>query len=120
MNESSEAKLHFLDYWRVIRVRFGIILLAFILVVTSAGVVTYFSPRYYRSSVFMQVSSNESGITPFERNQDSREAIDPGYAATQYEIIQRKEVLNPVVKQLKLIEKWGEQGQQLQPEQAYY
>ena len=46
-----ESKLHFLDYWRVVRVRFGIVLLSFLLVVITAGVTTYFQPRKYRASV---------------------------------------------------------------------
>ena len=37
----------FLDYWRVIRVRFGIVLLSFLLVVITAGITTYFQPRKY-------------------------------------------------------------------------
>ena len=46
-NAVQEAKLHFLDYWRVIRLRLPIIILAFLLVVVTAGVTTYFLPRQY-------------------------------------------------------------------------
>ena len=38
MTESTEAKLHFLDYWRVVKLRLGLILLTFFLVMVTAGV----------------------------------------------------------------------------------
>ncbi len=46
-----EVKLHALDYWRVIRVRLGIVVLAFLLVELTTAVTTYFMPRQYRSTV---------------------------------------------------------------------
>ena len=49
MNDSSEVKLHFLDYWRVVKVRSGIIALTFLLVVITAGITCYFLPRQYYS-----------------------------------------------------------------------
>jgi len=57
MAQTDEAKLHFLDYWRVIRVRWMLILLAFLLVLVTAAVVTYFQPREYQSSAFIEVRS---------------------------------------------------------------
>ena len=36
MENSQDSKLHFLDYWRVIRVRFGLVILVFLLVVIVA------------------------------------------------------------------------------------
>ena len=40
MAHNDEVKLHFLDYWRVIRVRWGLMLLAFFLVLITAAIVT--------------------------------------------------------------------------------
>ncbi len=45
---AGESKLHFLDYWRVIRVRFGIVVLTFLLVVITTGLSTYLLPKKYR------------------------------------------------------------------------
>ena len=57
--QKSDARLHsasrwlesrsctFLDYWRVVRVRFGIVLLTFLLVVISTALVTYLLPKKY-------------------------------------------------------------------------
>ena len=33
MNETNEVKLHFLDYWRTIKVRMGLILLTFFYII---------------------------------------------------------------------------------------
>ena len=51
MNDTNEVKLHFLDYWRTIKMRMGLILLTFFLVMVTAGVTTYFMPREYFSKV---------------------------------------------------------------------
>ena len=45
MAQHTEVKLHFLDYWRVIRIRWVLILLSFLLVLLTAAVVTYFQPH---------------------------------------------------------------------------
>jgi polysaccharide biosynthesis transport protein len=57
MAHNDEVKLHFLDYWRVIRVRWGLISLAFFLVLITAAIVTYFQPREYKASAFIEVKS---------------------------------------------------------------
>ena len=44
MNDASEVKLHFLDYWRIIKVRAGLITLAFLVVMVRPGY-TDFLPR---------------------------------------------------------------------------
>ena len=54
MIDSSEVKLHFLDYWRVIKLRAGLILLVFLLVMVSAGVATYFMEREYFARVSLE------------------------------------------------------------------
>jgi hypothetical protein len=41
--QQAEAKLHFLDYWRIIRIRKTVILLVFLLVVITATLVTFIS-----------------------------------------------------------------------------
>ena len=61
MNDASEVKLHFLDYWRTIRLRAGLIALAFLLVMITAGVTVYFLPRQYLSKVTMEVKPDNSG-----------------------------------------------------------
>ena len=39
--QQSDSKLHFLDYWRIIRIRKTVILAVFLLVVLTTALVTY-------------------------------------------------------------------------------
>lgn len=104
-NPQGEAKLHFLDYWRVLRIRWPFVFLIFLLVVIIAGVVTYVSPREFvghstvevrRDDFFMQIFGGRSGPG----------RSDPRFLITQFEIMQRKEVLYPVIEKLNLVERW--------------
>jgi len=117
---SQEAKLHFLDYWRVIRLRLPIIVLAFLLVVVTAGVTTYFLPRQYQSNVIIEVEQNEQKIRIFREGYEGGMGIDPRFATTQFQIIQRKEMLYPVIDALDLVNKWGEAQGIRTREQAYF
>ncbi len=114
---ASESKLHFLDYWRIIRVRFGIVLLAFLLVVITAALTTYLQPRKYMSSVTLELRGEKENAGVFR---EARDGADPRLAATQLEIIRRKNVLYPVVDSLDLIHRWAVEGQPLTRELAYY
>ncbi len=107
-----ESKLHFLDYWRVIRVRYGIILLAFGLVVLSTGIATWLMPRSYTTQVLMQVQSDPMGFRPFGSDEGlTTQRIDPVFANTQHEIMKSGDVLIPIVEQLGLAERWsGDSG----------
>jgi capsular exopolysaccharide synthesis family protein len=115
-----EAKLHFLDYWRVIRLRLPIIILAFLLVVVTAGVTTYFMPRIFQSNVIIEVEQNEQKIRIFGDGYQGGMGMDPRFATTQFQIIQRKEMLYPVIDSMNLLQKWGEAYGVRTKEQAYF
>jgi succinoglycan biosynthesis transport protein ExoP len=115
-----EAKLHFLDYWRVIRLRLPIIVLAFLLVVVTAGITTYFMPRQYSSNVIIEVEQNDQKIRIFSDGFQGGMGMDPRFATTQFQIIQRKEMLYPVIEALDLLQKWGEKYGVRTREQAYF
>lgn len=118
MAHTEEVKLHFLDYWRVIRVRWILILLAFLLVLITAAVVTYFQPREYQSSVFMEVKSTAENPRIF--GGDLNQPIhDPQLAPTVFQIIQRTGILYPVIEDMKLQDKWTRDGIRPTREQAY-
>jgi len=120
MPHTEEAKLHFLDYWRVIRVRWVLILLAFFLVLLTAAVVTYFQPREYQSSVFIEVKSTAQNMRIFGTNLDPNMPIhDPQLAPTVFQVIQRTGVLYPVIEDLKLQDAWAAKGIRPSREQAY-
>jgi len=119
MPHSDEGKLHFLDYWRVIRVRWILILLAFLLVLVTAAIVTYFQPREYQSSVFIEVRSTAQNPRIFSGGDPNAAAHDPQLAPTVYQVIQRTGVLYPVIDDLKLQDRWARGGMKLSREQAY-
>ena len=48
--QQNEAALHAVDYWQVIKNRYGIILLTLLLVFMTAAVITYVMPRKARRS----------------------------------------------------------------------
>ena len=100
----NEIKLHLLDYWRVLRIRLPLIILVFLLVVITVGVVTYFTPRQYLSSVTLQVKEDNNNLRIFGGEGGQR--ADPRFATTQFQIIQRKEILYPVIDSMKLVQKW--------------
>ena len=117
-NDSGELKLHFLDYWRVIRVRLPLIVLVFLLVVLTSAVVTYFMPKEYASTVTMQVQQNDTLLQVFDRQ--SGAGFDPRFLTTQFEIIQRKEMLYPVIDSLGLEQRWKGEFGFTNKEQAYF
>ena len=117
-NDSGELKLHFLDYWRVIRVRLPLIVLVFLLVVLTAAVVTYFMPKEFASTVTMQVKQNDTLMTIFPGQNGI--GFDPRFLTTQFEIIQRKEMLYPVIDSLGLEQRWKGAYGFSSKEQAYF
>src|SRR3954452_19626724 len=119
MAHTEEAKLHFLDYWRVIRVRWVLILLAFFLVLLTAAIVTYFQPREYQSSVFVEVKSTAQNPRIFATGDHNLPIHDPQLAPTVFQVIQRTGILYPVIEQLKLQDKWARDGVRPTKEQAY-
>ena len=102
--DTGEVNLHILDYWRVIRVRLPLIILVFLLVVITAGIATYLTPRQYQSSVTMQVKEDNNNMQIF--NGQAGQRFDPRFSTTQFQIIQRKEILYPVIDSMKLLQKW--------------
>lgn len=118
MAQSDEVKLHFLDYWRVVRIRWPLVLLAFLLVLLTAAVVTYFQPREYQSSVFIEVKSTAENPRIF--GGDFNQPVhDPQLAPTVYQVIQRTGILYPVIDELKLQDKWAREGRRPSREVAY-
>jgi succinoglycan biosynthesis transport protein ExoP len=119
MVQTDEVKLHFLDYWRVIRVRWVLIVLAFLLVLITAAIVTYFQPRLFQSSVFIEVRSTAENPRIFGTGDPNIPVHDPQLAPTVFQVIQRTGILYPVIDQLKLQDKWSRDSFRPSREQAY-
>ncbi|MBI3874649.1 MAG: polysaccharide biosynthesis tyrosine autokinase [Verrucomicrobia bacterium] len=111
---AGEARLHFLDYWRIIRVRKLVILTVFLLVVLTTTLVTYWLPKTYMSSVSMDVKKDQTNITKLS-GQQTVDVFDPYFIQTQFERIQSPKVLNEVIESLKLRERWAQRRGMAEP-----
>jgi succinoglycan biosynthesis transport protein ExoP len=102
-----EARLHFLDYWRIIRIRKAIIITVFLITALIATAVTFMLPEYYSSSAQVEIEPENvsdigtpGGATPFG-------SYDPYFLSTEFEIIQGPLVLGRVVDMLNLNTTWA-------------
>jgi polysaccharide biosynthesis transport protein len=105
---TAEGKLHFLDYWRIIRIRKTIILAVFLLVVLTTTAVTFILPESWSSTVRIAVEKDASDINPIGFAQNNA-SYDPFFIQTEFEKIKSRDVLYRVIEgKLRLNEKWGE------------
>jgi capsular exopolysaccharide synthesis family protein len=102
-----EIKLHFLDYWRIIRIRKTVILAVFLLVTITTTVVTFILPKSYASTVRMKVEKDVGDIANFS-GERSYSGFDPYWVQTEFEKIQSSLILYPVITNLNLSKKWAE------------
>ncbi len=103
----AESRLHFLDYWRIIRMRKLIIFVVFALVAGTTAFLTNYIPPTYMSTVRMDVQKDTADITGLIQQQ-TQNGYDPFFVLTQFEIIQSKKVLYKVIDDLKLVQRWNE------------
>jgi polysaccharide biosynthesis transport protein len=102
-----EAKLHFLDYWRIIRIRKTIILTVFLLVVITATLVTFILPESYSSTARIKVDRDVTDIASIDPRQFYQSSYDPYFIQTEFEVIQSEVILGKVVEALNLSQEWG-------------
>ena len=96
---SGEQKLHFLDYWRIIRIRKLIILAVFLLVVTVVTAVTFALTPRYSSTVRMIVQKDLFDLDVMRQSGGDNDII---FFNTQIALMKSREILEAVIKQLKL------------------
>ena len=101
-----ENRLHFLDYWRIIRIRKTVILSVFILVVLTATVVTMILPESFSSMTRIKVDRDVSDIPGVGAIQQAPGVYDPYFIQTEFEIIQSQVILDKVIENLDLIRLW--------------
>ena len=99
-------KLHILDYWRIIRVRFVTIMLVFLLTAVTTTVVTFTMPKTYMSLSRISIEKDTSDIAPLLGMQSGPAAFDPYFIQTEFEKIQSQKVLDKVVVRCELTEDW--------------
>jgi len=114
-----ETKLHFLDYWRIIRIRKTVILAVFLLVVITATLVTFILPESYSSTARIRVERDQSDISPLLSAQQMVSFYDPYFIQTEFEVIQSQAVLDDVIRVLDLNKEWGKKyGQVLKTDET--
>ena len=101
-----ESKLHFLDYWRIIRIRKTVILAVFLLVTITTTLVTFILPKSYASTVRIAVDKNSQSVGGLD-GQKSSYAFDPYWIQTEFEKIQSKTMLHVVITNLSLNRRWA-------------
>ncbi len=109
--ETPAASLHFLDYWRVIRMRKSLILTIFLLcLITSAGLSVYL-PKQYSSTVRIEVQKDAPEVQIINGSQAALQSWDPYYLTTQFRIIASWGILYPVITNLNLQHVFAQQEQ---------
>ncbi|SVA36633.1 uncharacterized protein METZ01_LOCUS89487, partial [marine metagenome] len=108
--DQSSDKLHILDYWRIIRVRFVTILLVFLLTAVTTTVVTFLLPPTYMALSRISVEKDTSDIAPLLGMQSGPAQFDPYFIQTEFEKIQSQKVLEKVVEKCELTTAWKPDG----------
>lgn len=108
--QQNEAMLHAVDYWQVIKNRYGIILLSLLLVFMTAAVITYVMPKKYESETTIEVKPRIPGLSPL--GSQLNELAGTGrmteqFFGTEFEKIKSRNSLQKVVQNLELVNRWG-------------
>jgi len=101
-----EARLHFLDYWRIIRIRKTVILAVFLLVVITATLVTFILPESYSSMARIKIQHDQSDISGLQ-GQQFMAGYDPYFIQTEFELIQSQVILGKVIAEHNLNVEYG-------------
>lgn len=105
---TSEASLHAIDYWQVIKNRYGVILLTFLLVFMTALVITYVMPKKYESKAVVQVRPKGAGtvLMPGMENRGLSD-MGPTFFPTEFEVIKAQKTLDAAIEDLDLVNRWN-------------
>ncbi len=108
--QQNEAALHAVDYWQVIKNRYGIILLTLLLVFMTAAVITYVMPKKYESEATIEVKPRGLGMRPLGQmmsESNGANTMTPQFFGTEFEKIKSRNALSKVVEKLELVNRWN-------------
>ena len=94
---TQETAFHVNDLWRVLKNRWPTSITILVLVMGTGGGVTKLQPKIYESSAVLRVEKENRDLQVFQSN---LEGFDPVFFQTEFEIIQSKKVLYPVIEKL--------------------
>ncbi|MCF7674292.1 MAG: polysaccharide biosynthesis tyrosine autokinase [Akkermansiaceae bacterium] len=104
----SEAALHAVDYWQVVKNRYGVIILTLLLVFMTAAVITYVMPKKYESYAKIEIKQRDVSIQVFNgMNQGGYNRMSNNFFNTEFEKIKSRNSLMKVIESLDLVTQWG-------------
>ena len=108
-SQQSEATLHAVDYWQVIKNRYGVILLTLLLVFMTASVITFVMPKKYESYAKIEVKPRVPLMTVFRGMDESSgyRGTTMNFFNTEFEKIKSRNSLMKVADNLGLANSWG-------------
>lgn len=105
--DQESAPVHFNDYWQVIRARFPIILILFLLTVGSGYFATiHLMPKIYGGTAEIRILRQDQDVEVFKRSDNLY--FDPIFFQSEIETIKSQTILHPVIERLKLRESWSQ------------
>lgn len=108
--QQNEAILHAIDYWQVVKNRYGIILLTLLMVFMTAAVITYVMPKKYESQAIIEVKPRVAPMSPLGPNMTETAGtrmVTAQFFATEFEKIKSRNALQKVVDGLELTNRWS-------------
>ncbi len=111
MVENAEKAIHFHEYFNIVRNRLWVIFTIFILTVASGAYVTEeVIPKTYTASSEIQIShEGKSDAASFSGVTNPNMPVDQIEFQADYQKMQSPDILQPIISDLKLDEKWAKQ-----------
>jgi capsular exopolysaccharide synthesis family protein len=106
-SSQSEATLHAVDYWQVIKNRYGVILMTLLLVFMTAAVITYVMPKKFQSTAVVQVKPSTRVGVALGNESAMTSVMTPQFFGTEFEVIRAQLTLKLVVQRLGLMTRWN-------------
>jgi capsular exopolysaccharide synthesis family protein len=104
---AQETKLHFLDYWRIIRIRKAIIVTVFLITAIIATAVTFILPVSYSSTAQIKIEPDSAADISGMNQGSTYTPYDAYFIQTEFKIMQSEIVLGKVIQALDLNNVWG-------------
>jgi polysaccharide biosynthesis transport protein len=104
--QTNDTKMHALDYWQVVRNRWGVILLTFFLITLASLVIIALLDKKYAGRTKFQILQSSAPDVFSTITNDFRQTVSANWLETQYRAMTAKENLKRVVKRLNLDTEW--------------
>ena len=116
MNDANAAEVSLPDSKRIIRFCVETILSTLLLMLVTAGLTIYFTPKVYFSKAILEMKSDHSStIIPFGGGQ----RLPPRDLTEQFARMHQPEILYPVIDRLELTKAYALPGQTISQQEAY-